>query len=66
MSCSTEAVARVARKPIAGVSPRGDLQSEGERFTTLCSRDGRKRAAKKRRRSEEAFSAICLPGWTQA
>jgi hypothetical protein len=39
------------------------MQPEGERFTPLCSREARGRSAKKRQRGEEAFSAICFPGW---
>jgi len=62
---SYSSVAGAARKPFMGHDPRVDLQPEGERFTPLCSRDARRPSAKKRQRGEEAFSAICFPGWNK-
>ena len=65
MSYSSQAVAGAIRKPFTGIGARGDKQPEGERFTPLCSREARRRSAKKRQRGEEAFSAICFPGWNK-
>jgi hypothetical protein len=61
MSQSDQAVADCFR---ASDSDSDDSDVAGERFTPLCVRRQRKASrAKKRRRSNEALSAICFPGW---
>ena len=63
MSQSDQAVADIFRASAMDTDP-DDSEFAAERFTPLCARRGRRpSAAKKRRRSNEAFSAICFPGW---
>jgi hypothetical protein len=65
MSYSSQTIAQTACKPVIGRNRRSEIQSEGERFTPLCYRKGREASAKKQRRTDEVFSAICFPGWRQ-
>ena len=41
----------------------GSLQDLGERFTPLLSRDSYKTSQAGAQRGDEAFFAICFPGW---
>jgi hypothetical protein len=55
----------VAEPSFRGRGHKGDTQSEGERFTPLCTRAARKLSTKRKQRGDEAFSAICFPRWDQ-